>query len=375
MSSGKKHRRPRSRGQIAATRLERLRGALGRNVLAVTKREHVRWLTGFSGTTGIVLVDRTRAFFITDPRYAEQAALEVAACYEIICEMERPERIVARRGLVRPGEALDLEDEAATLADLGLWAKALPDVAVAGVVSPLAALRRRKDDEEIAAVRAALALTEEGMAWIAQYVRPGVTERELAARLEFYCRMKGASGPSFELIVASGPNSAKPHGVAGPRRIEADEVVLFDIGFFVDGYASDFTRVVYTGKKPPAALVRLHGLVREAQKIGIANLRVGAPAADADTAVRDYFRKERALGLYTHSLGHGVGLEIHEAPRLSHASRDILEPGTLVTVEPGLYRAGRYGIRLEDMVVVGARGVEVLTDFPHDLACLGRQAR
>jgi len=369
MTSGAKRgeRGLRPAHRVRAARLRRLQAILTQP-LVIVEQPHLFWLCGFSGTSGAACVTQSGAWFVTDPRYEEQARDEVAPEFRLLCRMDRPERIVAGEKIFAGCPQISMEEETTRIASLKAWGAALSPATVTPLPSPLMPLRRIKEREEIAAVRRALALTEEAMAWIAPAVRPGVTERELAARLEFYCRMKGASGPSFDLIVASGPNSARPHGVAGPRKVAVNEPVLFDIGFFVDGYASDFTRVVFCGTKPPAALLSMHARVLEAQERGKAAIRAGIPAAGPDEVVRAWFKEERVLGLYGHSLGHGVGLEIHEAPRLSWKSEEMLEAGMLVTVEPGLYRAGRYGIRLEDMVLVTVQGCEVLTDFPHDLA-------
>ncbi|HPH01868.1 MAG TPA: Xaa-Pro peptidase family protein [Spirochaetota bacterium] len=352
---------------VRAARLCRLQSVL-EHPLLVVEQPHLFWLSGFSGTSGAAFVTKDHAWFVTDPRYEEQARDEVAPEFTLVCKLERPEKILAGLRLHLAHPVIVLEEETTTIAALKTWSKALEPARLVADPSPISGLRAIKEREEIIAVREALALTEEAMAWVAPMVRPGVTERELAANLELYCRTKGASGPSFDLIVASGPNSARPHGVAGSRRVQANEPVLFDIGFFVDGYASDFTRVVYCGSRPPATLLALHARVLEAQNRGKAAIRAGSPAARPDQIVREWFREQRVLGLYGHSLGHGVGLEIHEAPRLSWKSTERLEAGMLVTVEPGLYRTGRYGVRLEDMVLVTRQGCEVLTDFPPDLA-------
>jgi Xaa-Pro aminopeptidase len=284
--------------------------------------------------------------------------------------MERAENILARQELLQGALSLALEEETTYVGDLARWRKAFPDAEILTIPSPIAILRRVKEPEEIAAIRSALRLTEEAFAWIAPSVRPGVREAELAAKLEFYARMKGASRAAFDLIVASGPNSAKPHAGATNRRVREGELVQFDIGFICAGYCSDFSRALFCGARPPAAIRRLHALVEEAQRIGRTSICAGQELSRPDLDVRDFFRREGVLKQYLHSLGHGVGLEIHEPPRLSHAAEGALEAGMVVTLEPGLYRAGKYGIRLEDMLLVTASGNEVLTDFPHTLACI-----
>jgi len=363
--------RPRLRGGAALrqSRLQRLREVLDAPLI-ITRPEHLFWLGGFTGTSGAICVTKGEAYFITDSRYAEQALHELAPCFRCLIGSDRPERILVKRKILQGEGRAYLEEETTTLGELARWQEALPGVEVRAIASPLAALRLIKSPEEIAAIRGALRLTEEAMAWIAQYVRPGVRENELAARLEFYARMKGASRAAFSLIVASGPNSARPHGVAGPRAVRENELIQFDIGFVCDGYCSDFSRVLFCGRRPPAALQRLHALVEEAQATGRAAIRAGQKTAEADSAVRAFFKEKGVLKSYLHTLGHGLGLEIHEPPRLSYTDHGVLEAGMVVTLEPGLYRAGRYGVRLEDVLLVTPSGNEVLTDFPHALACV-----
>jgi Xaa-Pro aminopeptidase len=369
--SGQRKKEPRLQSDtlLRAKRLQRLQRLLDAPLI-ITKPEHLFWLSGFTGTSGAVCLCRAGAYFITDPRYTEQALHEVIPEITRVAEMDRLEQIVARRGFLKGEAQVYLEEETVYAADIKRWQAALPDIAVLTKESPLHTLRLIKEAEEVAAIRAALRLTEEAMAWIAPYIRPGVREIELAARLEFYARMKGASRAAFNLIVASGANTAKPHGVATTRAVRENEPVQFDIGWVCAGYCSDFSRVAFCGSKPPAALRRMHALVGQALAIGKNAVRAGEPFARPDRDVRAFFKREGVVKQYLHSLGHGLGLEIHEAPRLSHKAEGKLLPGMVLTVEPGLYRAGKYGVRLEDVLLVTPSGNEVLTDFPHALACI-----
>ena len=337
--------------------------------LLVTGMHSVRYLSGFTGSYGAVLVTPDGAWFITDRRYEEQAAQQVAGIFSIKYQDQGLGKLL--RPLLPACARLSLESEAVTLAQQDALAEALPGVVLTGVPSPVAAMRAVKDRKEVAKIEAALRLTEEVMVFAAASVRPGMPERELAAMMEKYGKTRGAKGPSFDFIVASGSRSSMPHGEASDRIIEKNEAVLFDFGFIMDGYCSDFTRVLYTGRKPPAALMRTWDLVRTAQEIGISEIKAGAPLAAPDEAVRGFFKKNRVLSRYSHSLGHGVGREIHEAPRLSWRSDGMLESGMVVTVEPGLYRTGKFGVRLEDMVLVTGKGARRLTEFPLEIACTG----
>ena len=365
----KKKPRLRDKDSVCRARLKRLQSLLDAPLI-ITRPEHLFWLGGFTGTSGAICVTRTEACFITDHRYAEQALHELVPDIRCVFGAERTERIAARQPMLKGAARLFLEEESVTLGELARWRDALSGHEVLARASPITALRRVKEPEEIAAIRNALALAEEALAWIAPSVRPGVREIELAARLEYYARMKGASRAAFNLIVASGPNSARPHGVAGSRAVQENEPVQFDIGFCCAGYCSDFSRVLFCGSRPPAALRRMHALVEEAQRVGKGILRAGQGADQADLKVREFFKEEGVLRQYLHTLGHGVGLEIHEAPRLSHKDQSILEAGMVVTLEPGLYRAGKYGVRLEDVLLITPSGNEVLTDFPSALACI-----
>jgi Xaa-Pro aminopeptidase len=365
----KKKPRLRDKSSLYRARLKRLQSLL-RDPLVITRPEHIFWLGGFTGTSGAICVTRTDACFVTDPRYAEQARHELAPGIRCVTAMERPERIIAKQSMLKGEARLYLEEEAVSIRDIVRWRDALPGLEVLMRASPITSLRLIKEPEEVAAIRSSLALAEEALAWIAPFVRPGVREIELAARLEYYARMKGASRAAFNLIVASGPNSAKPHGVAGTRIVQENEPVQFDIGFICEGYCSDLSRVLFCGNRPPAALRRMYAFVEEAQAVGKAFIRAGLPAGLADLEVRAFFKEKGVLRQYLHTLGHGLGLEIHEAPRLSHKEQGILEAGMVVTLEPGLYRAGKYGVRLEDVLLITQSGNEVLTDFPCALACI-----
>lgn len=355
------------RGAGRLTRLERLQQGLSVPLLLVNL-PGIHWLTGFTGSFAVVLVFPDRVCFITDRRYAEQSALEVLPGFEILfLEAELP-LLLAR--LLKGCPEVQVE-ESMTLARHRTLGEGVSGTRFVPVPSPVTALRRFKDRDEVAGIEAALRLTEEVMVYTAGLIRPGMREREVAAAMEHYARIKGAEGASFPTIVASGPRSSLPHGEASDRVIAAGELVLLDFGFIIDGYCSDFTRVLWTGSKVPPRIRRVWSLVAEAQQTGFAALKSGVPAAEPDLLVRDFFRKARVLARYEHSLGHGVGREIHEAPRLSYRSEEVLEAGMVVTVEPGLYYPGKFGIRLEDMALVTATGARRLTDFPLEIACTG----
>jgi len=333
--------------------------AFGVEGFLVTAPANVRYLSGFTGSNGWLLLTPGRAVFLTDPRYAEQASVEV----------EDAERKVSSSGLAA---ALSEVVERRAIAELGLEAgyvtlslrRTLDEIA--GVCwteldGTVEGVRRRKGPEEIDAVRAALAIAEAALQQVAESIAPGQTEVEVAAALEYACRRAGATRMAFDTIVAAGERSALPHGVATGRTIGASEPVMIDMGCVVDGYCSDITRMAWIGGAPDAEWSSLHELVNHARVAALAAIRPGTPARDVDGAARAVISAAGHGEGFSHGTGHGVGLQIHEAPALSTRSEDLLEAGMVMTVEPAVYLPGRYGIRIEDLVVVTEDGCERLT--------------
>jgi Xaa-Pro aminopeptidase len=332
--------------------------ALGADALLVTTPANVRYLSNFSTPKdGRVLVTPDQAFLVTDDRYAVQAEEESWLAVDLTRDWlpwvaERVE-----------GRNLAVEAEHLTLAQFETLRDALgtPPVASRGL---LARNRLVKDEGELASLREAARITDLAYAQILDGVlRAGVRELDVALALETAMRQAGAEAASFEIIVASGPRSAMPHGVASSRVIEAGDLVTLDFGARVDGYHADMTRAVAIGGISPR-LRELFDAVLAAQEASVAAIRPGLPCAEADAIAR---RSLASAGLYTyfaHSLGHGVGLDIHEGPSLSPRSETVLEPGMLVTIEPGVYVPGFGGVRIEDLLVVTEEGAEVLSRSP-----------
>lgn len=327
---------------------------------------NVRWLTGFSGTSGMAIVGPGRREFITDFRYTERAEHEVAPEFERVKVEGRLLPALAERLRGRVG----FDDATTSVRSLGKLEEALGEgtelVATAGLVERL---RRRKEPAEIEAIAAASCLADEIFEWIAGRGLSGRTEREVAMAAEARMRESGAA-PSFPTIVASGPNGALPHAEPGARRIGAGELVVIDMGVKLDGYCSDGTRTLASGEVG-AAEREAYELVRRAQEAGLESLRPGLDAAAADAAARDPIEAAGHGEHYGHGLGHGVGLEVHEAPRLGKTSEDVLAAGDVVTVEPGVYLPGRFGVRIEDLVVVGESGTRNLSSTPKELRVVG----
>jgi len=349
-------------------RQARLRARLREEDLAgllVTHLPNVRYLTGFSGSSGVVLVLPTQTVLITDFRYESQAPQEVGdhARAEIV-QADTWERVVKFAGRSR-GEGWGFEGESMSVATARKLAdKGLPGLkATTGLVE---SLRVQKSDDEVAAIRAAARLAGEAYAATVPAIRPGVTENEVAAVLEAELRRHGSEWHPFPTIVASGPRSALPHAGTGHRTIGPSEIVLLDFGAQVDGYCSDLTRVVVTGAPDERQRV-VFELVRDAQTRALEGLRAGITGKQGDALARGLI-EERGFGAaFGHSLGHGLGLELHEGPRISRSNEEALPANSVVTVEPGVYLPGWGGVRLEDDVLLTHAGVEMLSDRATEL--------
>jgi len=331
----------------------------GAAAFLVTEPANVRYLTGFTGSNGWLLLAPGGAAFLTDPRYAAQAATEVPDLAVELSSVGLPAAVatVAARLRLR---RLGYEPAHVTVAvrDKLEAAAEVEWLALADVVETQ---RRCKVGDEIDAVRAALALTEAALAEVAAAMTAGMTETEVAAALEYACRRRGAERMAFDTIVASGPRSALPHGVASSRCLLAGEAVMIDMGCMLGGYCSDITRMVWMGSAPDDGWRRTHELVDRARAAALATVAPGTTCRAVDGAAREVIAAAGLADAFTHGTGHGVGLQIHEAPALSGRSDDRLEAGMIVTIEPAVYLQGEYGVRIEDMVVVTDEGYQRLT--------------
>ncbi len=328
--------------------------------LLVTHMPNVRYLCGFTGSSGALLVGRGLRLFVTDGRYTAQAREEVKGA-----------RIaIARRGALagaavaiqkRKITRLGIEADHVTVGMSEVLGRMLPGVRLRPTSALVESVRTTKEPEEIQLIREAVLLGSRLFEQVVmKKIRPAVAEAEVAAELEYAARLGGAEGMSFETIVASGPRSALPHGKASACAIPAKGFVVLDFGVILAGYCSDMTRTVSVGR-PSVKAQAMYEAVREAQQAGIEAVRPGATAGQVDAAARRVLRRRGWASYFTHSTGHGVGLEIHEGPRLGQGQKEVLQPGMVVTIEPGVYVPGFGGVRIEDMVVVTQRGCEVLT--------------
>lgn len=351
-----------------ADRQARLRNQLEKDrlpLLLVTSLVNIFYLTGFQGSAGVAIVGPSDLILFVDPRYTLQAR-------EQACGVEVLE---AKRGLLRAAAAwlsrrrvrkVGYEPAHLACAEFDRLAKeTCSGVTFKPAGGLIEELRAVKDQDEVAKIRGAGRLTAEVFEEVLTQVRPGVRESDLAAEIEYRMRLKGADGAAFETIVASGPRGAFPHARPSRKLLEKHDLVIFDLGAILSGYAADMTRTVCLGE-PARRIRRLYNLVAAAPQRAIETLRQGIRAGQVDAVARR-FLEARGVGKYfTHSTGHGVGLEIHEAPRLGRGEKTRLRAGCVVTVEPGIYLEGMGGIRIEDTVLVGADGAEILTPAPKD---------
>jgi Xaa-Pro aminopeptidase len=339
--------------------------------LLVTHLPDLRYLSGFTGSSAALAVTHRAARLFTDGRYKAQAAEEVqGAKVEIV--PAAPASAAVQWLAAQPGITFAGFDPSwTTVAELTRLRASLPSKLRRTFLSQLAAplvepLRLLKDDDELALMSEAALQGCALFEYILGVIRPGISETEVAAALEYQARLRGAEGMSFETIVASGVRSALPHGRATATQIPRRGFLTLDFGIIHNGYCSDMTRTVFLGK-PNGEERKAYEAVLEAQESAVAAVSAGISCGEVDEAARSVLRKAGMADAFSHSTGHGVGLEIHEAPRVGAEQKTRLQPGMVVTIEPGVYWPGKFGIRIEDMVAVTRSGGQVLTPAPKAL--------
>jgi len=351
-------------------RLGRLRlslSSLGADTLLVSHLPNIRYLCGFSGSAGLLLIDASSATLFTDSRYTFQTREEVSGARVHICKggvlRAVGEALGGRRGRTRlaySASALTVAQKQALEALADKLVRWVQDDAV------VEKLRAVKDADELSILTEAAQLISQVFVRIVEGCRPGLTELALAAEIEHEIKRRGGSGPSFETIVASGPRSAWAHARPTAKRLGRNELVVLDQGAILRGYCSDMTRTVFLGKAS-SKIRSLYQAVLDAQRAGKQAIRPGVTAGEVDRAARNTLKRARLDRHFTHSLGHGLGLEVHEMPRLAKSEETVLQEGMVLTVEPGVYLEGIGGIRIEDDVVVTAQGARDLTSAPREL--------
>lgn len=346
-------------------RLTKLRSALAEqdlDALLVSQPENRRYLSGFTGSSGWLLISAEQAVLATDFRYYEQVGRE-APGFQLAKTEGRFSDLLPRLLTDLGTQRLGFESQHVTVDQLYTWSQPTEGIEWVPLKETVETIRAVKDDAEIGALRRSAALTDAAFGHLMEVLRPGMTEREAAWEIEVYMRTHGASKVAFDLIVAAGSNGALPHARAGSHAIQPGEPIVIDIGCVLDGYCSDMTRTICLGK-PNDKYLRVWDTVLQAQEAAEAAISAGVGGVEADAVARDLIKAAGYGEHFGHGLGHGVGLAVHEKPRASWLSEDTLVAGMTLTVEPGIYLPGEFGVRIEDLVIIQEEGVEILSSSP-----------
>lgn len=351
-------------------KLEKLRTALQEHQvdgILITNEFNRRYMTGFTGTSGVAIVSQNDAVFITDFRYTEQAKKQVKD-FRIVEHTGVIINEVAKQVEEMGIKTLSFEKDTMTYGEFETYQSVLKVnfVPLSGVIEKI---RLIKTPEEINIIKVACEIADHAFSHILNFIKPGVTELEVSNELEFFMRKEGATASSFDTIVASGLRSALPHGVATNKKIEIGDFVTLDFGAIYNGYVSDITRTIAVGK-PSDQLIEMYETVLESQLLALQHVKPSMTGREADQIARDFLKSKGYGEAFGHSTGHGIGLEIHEGPTLSSRSETILEPNMVVTIEPGIYLPGIGGVRIEDDIVITETGNEKLTHSKKELIIL-----
>lgn len=351
-------------------KLAKLRQALIDNhvdAILITNEYNRRYMTGFTGTAGVAIVSQNDAVFITDFRYTEQAAEQVKD-FRIEQHKGTIFEEVAKQVASMGVKTLAFEKDAMHYGTYEVYKSAVKAdfVPLSGLIEKI---RLIKSQEEINIIKVACEIADNAFTHILNFIKPGITELDVSNELEFFMRKQGATSSSFDIIVASGLRSALPHGVATKKIIETGDFVTLDFGAYYNGYISDITRTVAVGK-PSEKLVEMYNAVLESQLLALEKVGPGMTGAEADAVSRDYLKSKGLGEAFGHSLGHGIGLEVHEGPGLNFRSEVVLEPNMTVTIEPGAYIPGVGGVRIEDDILITETGNEILNHSDKKLIIL-----
>lgn len=342
---------------------------LDTDALFLTSLPNIRWACGFTGSNGLLIVGPGAAHFVTDGRYTEQARAEVEGPTVHIAE-EGLSELVEEDGLLEQYNSVGFQADNLTVSKRDDLAETHDDVQWVPQTQVLTTQVASKDDGEIDCIRAAQSITEAVFEDIIDLIEPGMTEREVAAEIVYLHLQRGTESMSFDPIVASGPNAARPHGRPTDRTLRKGELIVIDMGGFRDGYASDMTRTIALGE-PSSSARRGYEAVLSAQEAALEEAHAGMTGEELDSVAREVLEDEGLGEHFTHGLGHGIGLQVHEWPRVSRTSDAELPVGACVTIEPGVYvPEENYGVRIEDIVVLREGGCENLTRSPKTLLSL-----
>lgn len=356
---------------MISSRVQKLRArfeSLKIDAFVITFLPHLRYMSGFSGSNGIGMVTPHACWLLTDGRYASQVGEEVKGWKIVIAPGGLLEEI-RKKNLLAAGVRAGFDGNTLLYHDFTMLKKLFPRVKFLPKVDCIENIAAVKDEEEIRKIKHAVSITDAVFNELLPLIKPGVTELDIAAEISYRQRKHGAEGDAFESIVASGERSALPHGRATTKKLCSKELVTLDFGCVYDGYHSDMTRTVVLGKAPAEAR-KIYGIVLDAQRHAIEAAKSGMKTKDLDAVARNHIKKHGYDKYYRHSLGHGIGLQIHEPPRISVLSKSSLSNGNVVTIEPGIYIPDFGGVRIEDDILISNGSCEVLNRSPKELLCL-----
>ena len=351
-------------------KLQKLRNEMEQQnieALLITSQYNLRYITEFTGSAGLALITQEKAFFVTDFRYTEQASAQVKE-FEVVQAktnlLEEVTEISKSLGL----KSVAFEQDYVTFALYTQYAEKL-EAELKPASGLIEKIRMIKTPEEVEVLKAAAKIADDAFEHICTFIKPGMAEVEVSNELEFFMRKQGATSSSFDIIVASGSRSALPHGVATDKKIEEGDMITLDFGALYNGYISDITRTIAVGE-PSDKMKEIYQVVLDSQVLALQNIKPGMTGIEADAIARDHIKSKGYGEAFGHSTGHGIGLEVHEAPGLSFKSQTVLEPGMAVTVEPGIYLPGIGGVRIEDDILITESGNERLTHSTKELRIL-----
>lgn len=356
---------------MEARRLQEVRKVMDReglDALLIASPYNRRYVTGFSGTAGTVVITRDRAWLVTDFRYTRQA-LQQAKQMEVVQAAGDPLEWIREQLSAAGVKRLGFEKLQVTYGSYEAYQQQLPGIELVPTEHLIEKLRSRKDEREQEYIRKAVEITDQAFNHILGYLKPGVTERDIAAELEYFMRTHGAVSSAYPTIIASGVRSSLPHGLASDKKLGLHEFVTMDFGASYEGYCSDLTRTVFIGR-PTMRHREMYQVVLEANQVTLKGLKPGMTGQEGDSLARDCIASHGYGDYFGHGLGHAFGLEIHELMRLSQSTQEVLEPGMVMTVEPGIYLPDFGGVRIEDDVLITAQGIEVLTTSNKELILL-----
>lgn len=351
-------------------KLKKLRNEMAQHEIEaflITSEFNLRYITEFTGSSGLAIVTEDKALFITDFRYTAQAS-EQCKGFEVVQAKTNLLEEAADQVKALGIRTLSFEKDFVTYTSYEDYKEKM-DAELKPVSGIVEKIRMIKTPEEVEILQGAAKIADDAFEYICTYIKPGMTELQVSNELEFFMRKQGAASSSFDIIVASGHRGALPHGVASDKVIESGELVTMDFGALYKGYISDITRTVAVGE-PSEKMKEVYQIVLEAQELGVEKIGPGMTGFDADAIGRDYIKSKGYGEAFGHSTGHGIGLEVHEGPGLSSKSQVVLEPNMAVTVEPGIYLPGIGGVRIEDDIMITESGNERLTKSSKELRIL-----